>query len=94
MTPGELLVIGITAGMILCALLNELLHWTPSWRELLTAMSAAILIDLAINNRRDVDLADAAATHSSDGVGVPHVCPCVALAFIGVLAVLHVMREE
>jgi hypothetical protein len=94
MTPGELLVIGITAGIILCALLNELLHWTPSWRDLLTAMSAAILIDLAINNRRDFDLVSVAATHSSEGLGVPHVCPCIALAFIGVLAVLHVIREE
>jgi hypothetical protein len=94
MTPGELLVIGIMAGMILCALLNELLHWTPSWRDLLTAMSAATLIDLAINNRRDFDLAGVATTHSSEVVGVPHVCPCVALAFIGILAVLHVLREE
>jgi hypothetical protein len=57
-------------------------------------MSAAILIDLAINNRRDFDLAGVAAAHTSDVVGVPHVCPCVALAFIGVLAVLHVIREE
>jgi hypothetical protein len=77
MTPGELLVIGMTAGVILCSLLNDLLRWTPSWRDLLTASLTAMLIDLAIN-RRDLDLA---TTHA-------------ALAFIGVLAVLHVIGEE
>jgi hypothetical protein len=77
MTPGELLVIGMTAGVILCSLLNDLLRWTPSWRDLLTASLTAMLIDLAIN-RPDLDLATTYA----------------ALAFIGVLAVLHVIGEE
>jgi hypothetical protein len=91
MTPGELLVIGMTAGVILCSLLNELLRWTPSSRDLLTAMPTAILIDLAINGRRDLDLA---ATYAGEAAGAPHVCPCVASAFIAVLAVLHVIGEE
>jgi hypothetical protein len=77
MTPGELLVIGMTAGLILSSLLNDLLRWTPSWRDLLTASLTAMLIDLAID-RRDLDLA---TTHA-------------ALAFIGVLAVLHVIGED
>jgi hypothetical protein len=57
MTPGELLVVGITAGVILCSLLNELLRWTTSSHDMLTALSTAILLDLAITGRRGVDLA-------------------------------------
>lgn len=92
MTPGELLIIGITAGLILCALLNEFVHWTPPWRDLLTALSAAILIDLAISNRHNLELGAVAAAYSGEIAGSPHACPCVALAFIGVLAVLHILR--
>jgi hypothetical protein len=77
--------------LILCTLLDELLRWKPSPGDLLTAMSTAILIDLAINGRRDFDLA---ATHAGEIAGVPHACPCVALAFIGVLAVIHVIRKD
>jgi hypothetical protein len=74
------MVIGIAAGLILSAILR----WTPSWRELLVAMAAAVLIDLTINSQ----------ALPGAMVSYPHVCPCVALAFIGVLAVLHVLRRD
>jgi hypothetical protein len=90
MTLGEMLVIGIMAGVIVCSLLNELLRWTPSSHDVLTALLTAVLLDLAVNGRHAFDLA---ATRAGE-VGAPHACPCVALAFIGVLAVLHVIREE
>jgi hypothetical protein len=85
-TPGELLVIGIAAVLILCVLLGELLHWTLSWRELLTATSAAFLIEITIKGRSDFDLAAMTAVYPGGFAGSSHVCPCVALAFIGILA--------
>jgi hypothetical protein len=96
MTPSERLVIGTAAGLILCTLLNELFRWTPSWRDLLTATAAAVLIDLAINGqtRRDLGLVGIAATHPGDIAVFPHACPCAALAFIGLLAVLHVRQQR
>jgi hypothetical protein len=65
MAPHVLLVIGIAAGFIPRALLNELFRWTPSWRDLLTALAMAVLIDLAISSqtRRDLDVTGVAATH-------------------------------
>jgi hypothetical protein len=80
MLQHELLVIGIAAGLTL----SGILRWTPSWRVLLAAAVAARLIDLAVNGPA---LSGAIFT-------APHLCPCVALAFIGVLAVLHALRVE
>jgi hypothetical protein len=73
------MVIGIAAGLVLSAILR----WTPSWRDLLVAMVAAVLIDFTISSRA-----------LPGAIASLHVCPCMALAFIGVLAVLHVMRRN
>jgi hypothetical protein len=94
MTPSELLVIAIVAGLILCALLSRLRNGTPGSRSLLTVLSAALLIELAVNARRDHELLGVTVTFPSDPVGFPHVCPCIAAIFIGILAVLHVLRGE
>ena len=89
MTPGELLIIGIAAGLILCVLLGELLHWTLSWRELLTAMPAALLIEITIN------LAAGMASHPGGFAGFSNISTSLALAFIGILAaVLHMLPED
>jgi hypothetical protein len=94
MTPGELLVIAIVAGLILCALLSRLRNGTRGWRSLMTALSAALLIELAANARRDHDLVGVTVTFPGDPFGFPHVCPCIAAIFVGILAVLHVLRGE
>jgi hypothetical protein len=88
MTPGELLIIGTAAALILCVLLGELLHWTLSWRELLTAMSAAFLIEITIN------LAAGTAAHPDGFAGFSNISPSLALAFIGILAALHMLPED
>lgn len=84
----EQLVIGLAAGLILSALLR----FTPTWRELLAAILAASLIDYATNSLAIRKLFGGAGTPSGEIPVYPHVCPCVALAFIGILAVLHVLR--
>ena len=88
MTPGELLIIGIAAGLILCVLLGDLLHWTLSWRELLTAMPTALLIEITIK------LAAGTASHPGGFAGFSNISPSLVLAFIGILAVLHVLPED
>jgi hypothetical protein len=99
MTSGELLVIGIVgiigiaAGLILRALSGRLRNGTPGWRSLLTLLSAALLMALAIN-ARDHWVVGVAVTFPGDPVGFPHVCPCIAAIFIGILAVLHVLRGD
>jgi hypothetical protein len=85
----EQLIVGMAAGLILSAVLR----WTPSWRVLLTAAVAASLIDYAINSPAIRKLAGGQGTPSGEIAVYPHVCPCIALAFIGVLAVLHVLRQ-
>jgi hypothetical protein len=89
MLPHEMF-IGVAAGLILSALLR----FTPTWRELLTAAVAAVLIDFAINSPALRRLIRIAATQPGEISGHPHVCPCLALAFICVLAVLHVLRTQ
>jgi hypothetical protein len=90
MLPHELLVIGAAAGLALCALLR----WTPSWPQLLTALVAASLIDLAINGQmlRRLGLGSTATALSYDLPVYPHTCPCLAVAFIGILAVIHMLQ--
>jgi hypothetical protein len=89
MLPYDQVLIGVAAGLIL----STLLRFTPSWRELLAAAVAAGLIDLAIiKARRALDAGAATAAPASEIPLYPHLCPCIALAFIGILAVLHVLR--
>jgi hypothetical protein len=92
MSPHDHMMIGIAAGLILATFLR----WAPSWADLLTAVAVAILIDLVITHyqRRDLDFDGFAASHASDNAGSAHVCACIAVAFIGVLAVLHIMRAK
>jgi len=90
MLPYEQLNIGIVAGLIFCALLR----WTPLWRDLLAAIAAAGLIDLFINAqaRRELDLAAVAARLPDEILGHPYFCLGVMLAFVSVLAMLHLSR--
>jgi hypothetical protein len=90
MSPHDHMMIGIAAGLILATFLR----WAPSWADLLTAVAAAILIDLVITHHQRRDFDGVAVSHASDSVGAAHVCACVAVAFIGVLAVLHIMRTK
>src|SRR5262245_4537402 len=70
------LTIAAAVTVILVTLL--LLRWLPSWGHLLSAATAAALIDLAINGHE---------VHAFDPG--PHACPCAAAIFVGVLAVIH-----
>jgi hypothetical protein len=80
MLQHEQLIIGVAVGLILSATLR----WTPSWRTLLATLVAAEFIDLAINYQE----------FAGPAAGSLHVCPCVALVFIGMLAVIHVTRGK
>jgi hypothetical protein len=94
MIPDELLVIGIIAGLILWALLGRLRNGRPGRRSLLMVLSAVLLIELAVNARSGHGLTGLAVAFPGDPVGFPHVCPCIAAIFIGILAVLHVLRGD
>jgi hypothetical protein len=74
------LTIGAAVTLVLITLL--LLRWVPSWLELLSAATAAVLIDVAINGHGH-----------AFGPG-PHACPCTAAIFIGGLAGIHALRGE
>jgi hypothetical protein len=92
MLPHEQLIMGLGAGLTFCALLR----WTPLWRDLLAAIAAAGLIDLFINeqSRRGLDLTSVANRLPGEILGHPHFCLGLALAVVGVLAVLHVLRAR
>lgn len=93
MTPLALLTVVAAGALILFALMRELQRRTPSWIDPLTAMTAAVAIDVAIHahERRAFDLASIAAAYPGQ-TGFPHACPCLALSFLSVLMVLRFMR--
>jgi hypothetical protein len=95
MLQPEQLVMGVTAGLMLSALLRR----APSWRELLVAVIAAVAIDLAISvqTHREFDLTGVVLRLFNEIPVYPHTCPCAALVFatlvfIGILAMLYVLR--
>jgi hypothetical protein len=89
MVENAQLMMGVAAGLML----SVLIRWGPTWRQLLAAIATASLIDFAINHaRRALHLAGNTAMPSGEFPIYPHACPCIALTFIGVLAVIHIMR--
>ncbi len=91
MPPLEQLIMGLTAGFVLCGLLR----WTPLWRDLLAAIAATVLIDLGINEQsRRLDLPSLAAKLPEEVLSYPHFCLGITLAVASVLAVLHVLRAR
>jgi hypothetical protein len=90
MTPGEQVIIGVLAGLILCALFR----WKPFVRDMLAAMAAAVFLDLMINEptHRGVDLASRASRLPEEILSYPHFSLGVATAVAAVLASLHLFR--
>jgi len=90
MSAYEQVIFGIAAGLLFCALLR----WTPLWRELLAAITAAALIPLLISDRgpHGLDVAFAAGRLPEAVLSHPHFCLGLALAAVGVLAVLNISR--
>jgi hypothetical protein len=84
------LLIGLAAGLAL----STALRWAPSWRELLAAVLAAGLIDFAIHNQVLRAFVGVASWPYGQVPIYPHACPCVALTFTGILAMLHILRKE
>ena len=90
MQPHEQLIVGVATGLTFCALLR----FTPLWRELLAAITAAVLIPVLISDPtlHRLDVASAAGRLPEAVLDHPHFALGLALAAVGVLAVLNMSR--
>jgi len=92
MLPLEQLIVGIAIGLTFCALLR----WTPLARDLLATTAAAGLAHLLISER--ISQAPGAASRAArlprEILSHPHFCLGLALAAVGVLALLHLSRSR
>jgi hypothetical protein len=87
----EQLFMGFASGLTIWALLK----WTPLLRDLIAAAAAAVLIDFLISEpSRWPDVASLAGRLSTEIRAYPPFALGLALALVGIIAVIHFTREK
>jgi hypothetical protein len=92
MLPQDQLIFGIASGLTAWMLLR----WTPLWRDLIAATTAAGLIHFVANEKapRGQGVASLAAKLPAGILNYPHFSLGLALAVVGVMAILYFARER